>query len=71
MFTQENKNISVLFEVNSLYDRYYDIKHLIKPYRMYKFHVLACTGSIENETYSTEIKTILTGEGGKVLVKSD
>ncbi|KAJ7374263.1 Protein sidekick-1 [Desmophyllum pertusum] len=63
MFTQENKNISVLFEVKSLYDRYYDIKHLIKPYRMYKFHVLACTGSIENETYSTEIKTILTGEG--------
>ena len=68
MFTEENQNISVLFNVNSLYDRSYHVQNMIKPYRMYKFQVLAFTGSIENETYSTEIQSVLTGEGGTACV---
>ena len=65
MFTEENKNISVLFQVNSLYDRSYLVRRLLKPYRRYRFQVLAFTGNIGNDTYSTEIKEVLTGEGGK------
>ncbi|KAL9953601.1 hypothetical protein ACROYT_G041044 [Oculina patagonica] len=63
MFTEENKNISFLFKVNSLSDRSYNVQKLLKPHRMYKFHVLAFTGSIDNETYSTEMQSVLTGEG--------
>ena len=65
MFTEENTNISFLFKVNSLHDRNYHVQKLIKPYRMYKFQVLAFTGSIDNMTYSTETELILTGEGGR------
>ena len=65
MFTEENSNLSVLLEVQSLYDRGYFVYMLLKPQRMYKFQVLAFTGGVENVTYSTEIKTITTGEGGK------
>ncbi len=65
MFTEENKNISFLFKVNSLSDRSYRVQKLLKPHRMYKFQVLAFTGSIDNETYSTEMESVLTGEGGK------
>ena len=65
MFTEENKSISVLFQANSLYDRSYLVTKLLKPYRRYRFQVLAFTGNIGNDTYSTEIKEVLTGEGGK------
>ena len=65
MFTEENKNISVLFQVNSLYHRSYLVRRLLKPYQRYKFQVLAFTGNIGNDTYSTEIIEVLTGEGGK------
>ena len=65
MFTEENSNLSALLEVQSLYDRGYFVYKLLKPHRMYKFQVLAFTGGVENVTYSTEIKTITTGEGGK------
>ena len=68
MFTQENSNLSVLFKVKSLYDRYYFVYKLLKPRRMYEFQVLAFTGGVENVTYSTEIKTVATGEGGKDCV---
>ena len=65
MITETNKNISVLFQVNSLYDRSYVVSKLLKPYRRYGFQVLAFTENIGNDTYSTEIKEVLTGEGGK------
>ena len=65
MFTEENKNISFLFKVNSLYDRSYEVQNLLKPHRTYDFQVLAFTGSVNNETYSTQKESILTGEGGK------
>lgn len=68
MFTEENTNISVLFKVSSLYDRKYFVEKLLKPHRMYKFQVLAFTGGVENVTYSTEIQTIMTAEGGKAHV---
>ena len=68
MFTEKNTNISVLFRVKSLYDRYYFVKELLKPHRMYEFQVIAFTGGVENVTYSTEIQTITTGEGGKERV---
>ena len=65
MFNEENSNVSVLFKVKSLYDRQYFVYRLLKPHRMYEFQVLAFTGDVENATYSTEIKTVTTGEGGK------
>ena len=65
MFTEENSSLSVLFKVTSLYDGYYFVNKLLKPHRIYEFQVLAFTGGVENVTYSTEIKTITTGEGGK------
>ena len=65
MFTEENSNLSALLQVQSLYYRGYFLYKLLKPNRMYKFQVLAFTGGVENFTYSTEIKTITTGEGGK------
>ena len=65
MFTEANTNLSVLFRVGSLYDRYYNVSRLLKPHRMYEFQVLAFTGGVENVTYSSEIKTIVTAEGGK------
>ena len=68
MFTKENANVSVLFRVKSLYDRYYIVEKLLKPYQKYEFQVLAFTGGVENITYSTKIQTITTGEGGKALV---
>ena len=69
MFTEENKNISVLFQANSLHDRSFFVSKLLKPFRVYSFQVLAFTGSIENDTYSTEIKAGLTGEGGKTCLE--
>ena len=68
MFTEENTNLSVLFRVGSLYDRHYNVSRLLKPHRMYEFQVLAFTGGVENITYSTEIKAIMTAEGGKDCV---
>ena len=68
MFTEENKNISVLFQANSLYDRSYLVRKLLKPYRRYRFQVLAFTGNIGNDTYSAEIKAVLTGEEGKTCL---
>ena len=68
MFTEENTNLSALFKVRSLYDRHYFVYRLLKPHRMYKFQLLAFTGGVENVTYSTEIKNITTGEGGKYRV---
>ena len=68
MFTEENSNLSALLEVQSLYDRGYFLYKLLKPHRTYKFQVLAFTGGVENVTYSTEIITITTGEGGKDCV---
>ncbi|XP_068757444.1 uncharacterized protein [Montipora capricornis] len=63
MFTEEKTNISVLFKVWSLYDRYYFVNKLLKPHRMYEFQLLAFTGGVKNVTYSTEIQTITTGAG--------
>ena len=68
MFTEENKNISVLFQANSLYDRSYLVRKLLKPYARYRFQILAFTGNIGNDTYSTEIKAVLTGEEGKTCL---
>ena len=65
MFTEEKTNISVLFKVWSLYDRYYFVNKLLKPHRMYEFQLLAFTGGVKNVTYSTEIQTITTGAGGE------
>jgi len=65
MFTKKNTNLSVLLRVKSLYDQYYFVDKLLKPHQKYEFQVLAFTGSAENVTYSTEIQTITTGEGGK------
>ena len=70
MIIEENKNTSVLFQVNSLYDRSYLVTKLLKPYRRYRFQVLAFTGNIGNDTYSTEIKEVLTGEGGKTCLET-
>ena len=68
MFTEENSNLSALLEVQSFHNRSYFVYKLLKPQRMYKFQVLAFTGGVENVTYSTKIKTIMTGEGGKDCV---
>ena len=68
MFTEENSSLSVLLEVKSSYDRDHFVYKLLKPTRMYEFRVLAFTGGVENVTYSTETKTITTGEGGKDCV---
>jgi len=65
MFTKENANVSALFRVKSLYDRNYFVYKLLKPHQKYEFQVLAFTDGVENTTYSTEIQTITTGEGGK------
>ncbi|XP_068732582.1 uncharacterized protein [Montipora capricornis] len=65
MFTEHNKSVSVLFRVNTLYQQFYNVQRLLNPNRLYRFQVLAFTSIEENETYSSEIKAIMTSEGGK------
>ena len=68
MFTEDNSSLSVLLQVKSLYDRDHFVYKLLKANRMYEFRVLAFTEDVENVTYSTETKTITTGEEGKDYV---
>ncbi|XP_068738576.1 phosphatidylinositol phosphatase PTPRQ-like [Montipora capricornis] len=63
MFTEHNKSVSVLFRVNTLYQQSYNLQRLLNPNRLYRFQVLAFTSIEENETYSSEIKAIMTSEG--------
>jgi len=66
-YTEVRTGVSVVLalEPHDANQNSFHLQHILRPSSMYAFQILAFTGSIENDTYSSENVSIATKEGGK------
>jgi len=63
-YREHNSNVSLIFEVPNSYDTHHS-GPVFKSYQFYDLQVIAVTTSAGNGTYSSQIETARTEEGGK------
>ena len=66
-YREHHSNVSLIFEVPNSYDTHYT-GAVLKGYQFYDVRVIAVTTGVGNGTYSTQIETARTKEGGEKMI---